>query len=679
MSSPLNSFRYKETESTILPDPSLFFSSKLLSNPLPTNSFFQNFALKNGDQPEYIHPYLVKSSSSSLSISYPVRESYSSFFRQNFSPDITISASENADCPKGHQILSFSDLSVTLEIPSCNLQFFLVRGSPFVTCFVCGGSVLSISSAHKIVFFSLNKSQTKCRLKLDNKQTWIVYSSAQLKMSFGNFSITSTGSGFVRIAILPESNPQNEDVLDNFRHCCPFSGNAEYKKPFCLEYKWEKKGFGKLLMLAHPLHIRLLDHPESGVTILKEFKLESIDGELVGVIGSSWLLKVDPLLLSWYSLKGIREESHQEIGAALAKDVKDLSSIEIKNKSLYAYGKLITKAARLALIAEELSRDEFVQDIKKFLKEKIEPWLEGTWKGNGFCYERKWGGILTEDGAKNDKVDFGFGMYNNHHFHLGYFVYALAVLVKFDPEWGRKYKPQAYALIGDYMNWEKGSSSLYPRLRGFDLYMLHSWGSGLSESEDGRHQQSVSEAVNAYYAAALMGLAYGDIRLSAIGSTLAAMEIKAAQMWWHIREGNTLYGEAFTEKNRIMGVLRANKRDSNLLSFRAESREARLAFQVQPLSPITEILFSDVDFVKELVEWALPSLERGVGVVKSLVPFVYAMQGMIDNEGALEKIRLLENFGDNSLANLLWWVHRKKLSPFRFSSSSYDFTLSLNY
>ncbi|KAL5080409.1 hypothetical protein RYX36_008830, partial [Vicia faba] len=56
------SFLFPHANSTLLPDPSKFFSSNLLSTPLPTNSFFQNFSLNNGDQPEYIHPYLIKSS-----------------------------------------------------------------------------------------------------------------------------------------------------------------------------------------------------------------------------------------------------------------------------------------------------------------------------------------------------------------------------------------------------------------------------------------------------------------------------------------------------------------------------------------------------------------------------------------------------------------------------------------
>ena len=94
-----------------------------------------------------------------------------------------------------------------------------------------------------------------------------------------------------------------------------------------------------------------------------------------------------------------------------------------------------------------------------------------------------------------------------------------------DPVCGWKYKPQAYSLMADFMTLIRRSNSNYTRLRCFDLYKLHSWARGLTEFGDGRNQQSTSEVVNAYYVAALMGLAYGHTHLLAIGSTLTTLEI----------------------------------------------------------------------------------------------------------------------------------------------------------
>ncbi|KAJ4833261.1 hypothetical protein Tsubulata_005095 [Turnera subulata] len=652
-------FLFPRAQSTVLPDPSRFFSPSLLSSPLPTNSFFQNYTLKNGDQPEYIHPYLIKSSTSSLSVSYPSRFRSSAFIYQTFNPDLTISASDQ-DQQKSHVISSYSDLSVTLDMPSSNLRFFLVRGSPFLTCSVTRSTSLSISTIHAILSFSSNSSQTKYTVKLNNDQTWLIYSSSPINLGNSLSQITSASfSGILRIVVLPDSDPKHEAVLDRFSSCYPVSGDATFTKPFCVEYQWEKKGWGDLLLLAHPLHVKLLSANDCDVTVLDDFKYKSIDGDLVGVVGDSWVLKSDPVSVTWHSIHGIKEESYDEIVSALVKDVQGLNPSTITTTSSYFFGKLVARAARLALIAEEVCYLDVIPAIRKFLKDTIEPWLDGTFQGNGFLYDDKWGGIVTKQGLTDSGADFGFGIYNDHHFHLGYFLYGIAVLAKIDPAWGRKYRAQAYSLVADFMNLGRRSNSNYTRLRCFDLYKLHSWAGGLTEFADGRNQESTSEAVNAYYAAALMGLTYGDTHLVAIGSTLTALEIDAAKTWWHVRESDTLYEEEFTRENRLVGVLWANKRDSALWFAPPEWRECRLGIQLLPVLPISEVLFSDIGFVKQLVNWTLPALGRQ-GVGEGWKGFVYALEGTYDKESALEKIKQLNGHDDgNSLTNLLWWIHSR--------------------
>ncbi|KAA8543853.1 hypothetical protein F0562_021970 [Nyssa sinensis] len=234
------------------------------------------------------------------------------------------------------------------------------------------------------------------------------------------------------------------------------------------------------------------------------------------------------------------------------------------------------------------------------------------------------------------------------------------ILAKIDPARGRKYRPQAYSLMADFMNFGRRANSNYPQLRCFDLWKLHSWAGGLAEFADGRHQDSTSQAVNAYYSAALLGLAYGDTHLVAIGSTLSAMEIQSAQNWWHVRKGDIMYAEDFTRENRMVGVLWANKRDSGLWFAPPEWRECRLEIQSLPLLPISEVLFSDVGFVKELVQWTLPAFERE-GVGAGWKGFVYALEGIYDKVSALDKIKNLNGFDDgNSLTNLLWWIHSRE-------------------
>ena len=76
-----------------------------------------------------------------------------------------------------------------------------------------------------------------------------------------------------------------------------------------MEYKWEKKGCGDLLLLAHPLHLQLLSKDDCDVTVLDDFKYSGIDGDLVGVVGDSWLLQTFPVPVTWHSTRGVKEES----------------------------------------------------------------------------------------------------------------------------------------------------------------------------------------------------------------------------------------------------------------------------------------------------------------------------------------------------------------------------------
>ena len=163
-------------------------------------------------------------------------------------------------------------------------------------------------------------------------------------------------------------------------------------------------------MLAHPLHLQLLSADDE-VTVLDDFRYKSIDGELVGVAGDSWKLKLDPISITWHSIKGVKEESFPEIVSALRRDVENLnSSGGIWTPSSYYYGKLIARAARLALIAEEVSFLDVIPAIRNFLKNTITPWLDGSFGGNGFLYDGMWGGLVTKQGSTESGADFGFGV-----------------------------------------------------------------------------------------------------------------------------------------------------------------------------------------------------------------------------------------------------------------------------
>jgi endo-1,3(4)-beta-glucanase len=118
---------------------------------------------------------------------------------------------------KTHKISSFNDLSVTLDLPSSNLRFFLVRGSPFLTFSVTQPTHLSITTIHAITYFGSNNSLKEHTIKFNNGQTWILYASSPIRLSQRLSEISYVSfSGIIRIALLPGSNPKIKDVLDRF-------------------------------------------------------------------------------------------------------------------------------------------------------------------------------------------------------------------------------------------------------------------------------------------------------------------------------------------------------------------------------------------------------------------------------------------------------------------------------
>jgi endo-1,3(4)-beta-glucanase len=140
-------------------------------------------------------------------------------------------------------------------------------------------------------------------------------------------------------------------------------------------------------------------------------------------VGHKWGLAVRGAQLRWYSATGIHDAvARSQVGEALDADVRALAPVT--TPSTYFHGKALARAARLALIADELHLSNLVAKVVEFLQKSLTPWLLGQFPGNAFLYDTTWGGIISRDGSRDPGADFGLGLYNDHHFHLGYFVYA---------------------------------------------------------------------------------------------------------------------------------------------------------------------------------------------------------------------------------------------------------------
>lgn len=647
---------FPAVENHAAPGPSKFWGDHVNAPPYPTNTPWVNFVLKEGTCHENFHPFLVQAQENSLAICYPSREAKPEYIFDCFVANLTFRVLESGGFGS-HVVSSYDDVSVTLDYAG-KFGVPLVKGSPYITICV-GEGTPAFSTIHAVVGFWANCERTKHRITLNNGQTWVVYSSVPLPLTCELVS-ESEFHGVIRITVVSacEEGEDDEALLDRYRDCYPIGGHVDFFENCEVIYKWETQGSGDLMMLTLPQHREMMSKCYSRPVPALTFR--SLDGTLEGVVGHKWGLSVKRMELRWGSDTGIHDaHARRQVVEALEADINQLSPISLP--STYFHGKALARAARFALIAEELHRPDLVHRVMQFLQSSITPWFTGQFAGNALMYDITWGGIISRDGSRDAGADFGLGAYNDHHYHLGYFVYAGAVLAKLDYRWAHTFKPHMYALIHDYMSKEYHE---FPRLRNFDCYTLHSWASGLTEFNDGRNQESTSEAVNAYYAAALAALAYHDFELVTLASTLCALENRTSQLLWHVPSDSKLYNPEFVEANRIVSIVWSTKRDSGLWFAGAERRDCRLGIQVLPITPVTEAMFPDKHYVKELVDWAT-ELINNENVTDAWRGFIYALKAIYDPRAALEAATSLNGHDDgNSYSNLLWWIHtRRESSP----------------
>ncbi|KAG3096665.1 hypothetical protein PC121_g2448 [Phytophthora cactorum] len=70
------------------------------------------------------------------------------------------------------------------------------------------------------------------------------------------------------------------------------------------------------------------------------------------------------------------------------------------------------------------------------LEHLTEPFISNS-LSEPLIYEKMYKGIVTSQVFTTDdvKVEFGNGVYNDHHYHYGYWITALIILKKLGPIW----------------------------------------------------------------------------------------------------------------------------------------------------------------------------------------------------------------------------------------------------
>jgi endoglucanase Acf2 len=218
-------------------------------------------------------------------------------------------------------------------------------------------------------------------------------------------------------------------------------------------------------------------------------------------------------------------------------ELQDLMKTDLRNarrmmlelgNGPYWQGKGLQRITKLMDVVEQQGDREGKEQLLKLLKTRIESWFSGESRKTYFHYDRALGTVVAYP-----EEYFSVEQMNDHHFHYGYWIRAMADIALRDPAWASReqWGGMVDLLIADIATPERGRAD-FPFLRNFDPYEGHSWASGNAMGPFGNNQESSSEAINAWAGLVMWGEITGNTALRDLGLYLYTTEIEAINHYW---------------------------------------------------------------------------------------------------------------------------------------------------
>ena len=170
-------------------------------------------------------------------------------------------------------------------------------------------------------------------------------------------------------------------------------------------------------------------------------------------------------------------------------------------------------------------------------------------------YDTVWGGVVSSATytTSDTGADFGNSLYNDHHFHYGYFIHAAAIIGSMDATWLAQNRDWVNALVRDVSN-PSASDNYFPVFRSFDWYHGHSWAKGLFESGDSKDEESSSEDVMFAYGLKMWGHTTGDASMEARGNLMLSVLARSLQHYFLMASDNKVQPVNFIG-NKATGIV----------------------------------------------------------------------------------------------------------------------------
>ena len=285
-------------------------------------------------------------------------------------------------------------------------------------------------------------------------------------------------------------------------------------------------------------------------------------------------------------LSGLDRARRDELAEEVATDVR---STPTAPTDTYFGGKWLHRTSQLLDLAAQVGAKNAEQEAQRLVADALGRWTDPqgcrSRSTECFVHDPEWQGVVGL------RPSFGSEEFNDHHFHLGYFLHAAATLAAHDPSSVERLRPVVDLLAADVAGGQ--DTGVTPRLRTYDVYAGHSWASGTAPFADGNNQESSSEAVTAWAGLALWARVTGDEALERHATWLLSCEAASAVAYWTRPERP----EGF--EREVFGITWGGKRD-HATWFSAEP-SAVLGIQLVPMSPSSGYLAGDPERIRAAV------------------------------------------------------------------------------
>lgn len=639
---------------------------------LQTNNSFSNLLLLDQTFPVWTHPYLIWFSKDEdeyhgMSVNHTERDQIV-FGPQDQTPPqyfynpvkirlITFTGVDwkNVECT----VVTMSKLSAKVELSAeggGTLHMPLVLGMGFATATYYDETPILHSDVgfQEMRKLASVKDCAKYRVKLNDQKVWTIYVSVdydnELILSDDHTHISaSRKSTKCTIQVCKGDSVTYDSVCGIYPLSATLSGEVdpdERSGTYSINYRNDgSSSSGKGLVWALPHHQSTLDpkvkDTYAGLTLDSTTK-----GVMKGYITDSLKMIISDLPFDigfepWTSVNGFSYDAGNYTKSVKA-IISELATIDAEDDifaacyvdSMYFAGKQLDKYAYVAYVAKFILKDDTIKDrVLTRLKVAIEKYAGNFQKPYPLHYDETWKGIIS---SAPQQFDFGNSNYNDHHFHYGYHIHAIALVELVEPGWLHSNSNLVYnyaiLLIRDYAN-PASTDLFFPQFRSFDWFHGHSFAAGIYPSMDGKNEESSSEDYHSIYALKLFALVEQDKELEMTANLILGIMKNSLNRYFLFLSNNKDMPSQIVP-NKVSGILYENKIDyATFFGSGKIGSEYIHGIHMLPITPISSYIRGQ-DFVEE--EWLLKLASIVDEIPDGWRGLLKLNQGLFDPEAAWE-------------------------------------------